>query len=60
MSPLGIPLLPFRATQTSKNRILVIKSYNDMYNRILQLREVDLGTRRGVVLTGQPGTGASL
>ena len=56
----GSPLLPFHASTTSKNRILVVKSYDDMYNRILQLRQVDSGAKRGVVLTGQPGTGASL
>ena len=57
MSSQGLPLLPFHAAETSENRILVIKPCNNMYNRLLQLRQVDSGTNRGVVLTGQPGTG---
>ena len=52
--------LPFHAAETSENRILIIKSCNNMYNRLLQLRQVDSGTNRGVVLTGQPGTGVSI
>ena len=56
----GEPLLPFYSGGTTGNRILVTKSYDDMRDRLLQLRQYDLGNKRGVVLTGQPGTGASL
>ena len=56
----GTPLLPFYSHRTTGNRILVTKSYNDMLHRLLRLRKRDRGNRKGVVLTGQPGTGASL
>ena len=56
----GVPLLPFYSDRTARNRILVTKSYNDMLHRLLRLRKHDQGDRRGAVLTGQPGTGASL
>jgi len=57
MSPEGLPLLPFHGASTSQNRILVIKLYNDIFNRLLHLRQFDSGANRGAVLTGQPGTG---
>jgi len=60
MNEKGKPLLPFRPDDTSENRILVTKSYDDTFHRLLNLRQRDRGKRRGVVLTGQPGTGASL
>ncbi|KAF9779871.1 hypothetical protein BJ322DRAFT_1086969 [Thelephora terrestris] len=53
----GTPLLPFHASDTSQGKILVTKSYEDTFIRILNLRESDLGQARGVVFTGQPGTG---
>ena len=52
--------LPFRGDKTS-GKILVTKAYDDMFHRILLLRLNDYhGTKRGVVLTGQPGLGASV
>jgi len=60
MNEKGKPLLPFRPDDTSENRILVTKSYDDTFYRLLHLRQRDRGKRRGAVLTGQPGTGASL
>ena len=54
----GKPLLPFRYSGISGAKILVTKSYDDMFHRILGLRN-DI-RERGVVLTGQPGTGGSL
>jgi len=51
--------LPFCSYSTSGNQILVTKSYEDMFHRMLRLRNYDRGTSRGMVLTGQPGTGAS-
>ena len=44
-----LPLLPFHAAKTSENQILVTKSYNDMYNRLLRLRQADDGANGGVV-----------
>lgn len=55
----GAPLLPFHGDDTTGNRILVTKAYEEMFYRILRLRKMDKGTRRGVVITGQPGIGAS-
>ena len=44
----------------SVNKILVTASYNDAFHRLLRLRrDDDVGDTRGVVLTGQPGVGAS-
>ena len=51
--------LPVEPTETMDNKIVVRKSYHDMYYRILGLRKVD-GPNRGAVITGQPGTGASV
>jgi len=61
--PYKLPLgagMPFNPGTTSENQILVTKSYNNIFHRILRLRENFLGTNKGVVLTGQPGVGASL
>ena len=55
----GKCILPFSPDGTSGNRILVIKSYEDIYLRILRLREVDEGDDKGAVITGQPGSGVS-
>ena len=52
--------LPFRLDSTSGGRILVTKSYDDMFHRLLRLRESDKGDKKGAVVTGQPGIGASL
>src|SRR5258707_2590585 len=57
---LGASLLPFGAGSTWDNRILVTRSYDDMYHRLLLLRQNDEGDAKGAVLTGQPGIGASL
>ena len=51
--------LPFCSYGALGNQILVTKSYDDMFHRMLRLRSYDRGTARGVVLTGQSGTGAS-
>ena len=56
----GVSLLPFHPTSTSRNEIVVTKSYDDMFHRLLQLRMRDAGDARGAVLTGQPGIGAYL
>lgn len=60
MNKEGKPLLPFRPNDISGGRILVTKSYNDMLCRLLHLRQKDFGASQGAVLTGPPGTGASL
>ena len=49
---------PVRPDSTSGNKIIVTKSYDDMFHRILSFRGNDQGPEKGVVLTGQPGTGA--
>jgi len=41
-------------------QIVVTKAYEDMFLRLLDLRMRDEGGNRGAVLTGQPGTGASM
>ncbi|KAF9779833.1 hypothetical protein BJ322DRAFT_344792 [Thelephora terrestris] len=51
----GRSLLHFRDVGASESGILVTKSYEDIYQRILRLREETF--LHGVVLTGQPGTG---
>jgi len=56
----GRTLLPFHGGDTSGNRILVTESYNNIFHRLLDLRQRDKGKNRGAVLTGQPGTGVSL
>ena len=49
--------LPFDSHKQLGNHILVTKSYDDMFHRILRLRLADIGADVGVVLTGQPGIG---
>ena len=49
--------IPFHAEDTREGRILVVKSYEDIFQRILRLRN-GRGSR-GIVLCGQPGTGKS-
>jgi len=56
----GTPLLPFLSYSTSGNQIVVTEAYDKMFHRLMALREEDKGDRKGAVLTGQPGTGASL
>ena len=57
--PDGKPFLPFRADSTAEGRILVTEPYDQMYHRLLRLRINDRGRNKGVVVTGQPGVGAS-
>jgi len=42
------------------NRILVTQAYEDLFRRLLVLRKRDVGSARGAVVTGQPGTGTSM
>jgi len=56
----GEPLLPFRSRETSGDKILITRSFDDMFYRLLYIRLFDKGHRRGAVLTGQPGIGASV
>ena len=56
----GEPLLPFRSSVTSGDKILITKSFDDMLYRLLLIRLSDKGNRRGAVLTGQPGIGVSV
>ena len=53
-----VPLLPFRNERMSGDNILVTKSYDDMFHRLVRLRNEYYG--RGAVITGQPGIGGSL
>jgi len=55
----GNSLLSFHE-DTFKGQILVTKSYENMFYRLLRLRKVDKGNAKGAVITGQPGVGASL
>ena len=57
--PLGV-VLPFCPGSTSENKIIVTKSYDHMFHRVLRFRENDEGRTKGIVLTGQPGIGVSL
>jgi len=57
---LDSPLLSFHGRDTSGGRVLVTESYNNIFNRLLHIRQHDSGKRRGVVLIGQPGTGEFL
>ena len=50
--------LPVHPTMTSDNKIVITRSYREMYDRISDLRKA-LGSG-GVVITGQPGIGVSL
>ena len=52
-------LLPFHRND-SGDQILVTRSYNTMFHRLLRLRGADTGTTRGAVITGQPGIGMCL
>jgi len=54
----GKPPLPFCAGDTSGDKISITKSYDDMFYRLLQIRQHDEGENRGAVLTGQPSIGA--
>ena len=54
----GLPLLPFRSEIMSGDKIVVTKSYDDMFHRLVDLRNKTYG--RGAVITGQPGIGGSL
>ena len=56
----GSELLPFHSGSTFGGQILVTESYDKLFHRILSFRRADKGDTNGVVLTGQPGTGASL
>ena len=58
MDKYGESLLPFRDGSILGDKILVTKSYDDMFQRILCLRNENCG--RGAVITGQPGIGGSL
>jgi hypothetical protein len=60
VDPDDASLLPFREGATAGNQILVTKSYDYMFHLLLELRKNDEGDTKGAVLTGQPGTGASL
>jgi hypothetical protein len=51
-----IPEDGFPLVRTTKNKIIVRNCYKDFYDHILKLRDNDYS---GLVLTGQPGTGAS-
>lgn len=52
----GTPLLPFHAHDTAETRILITKTYEDIFHRLLDLRRVGKSSM-GAVITGQPGTG---
>ena len=58
--PEGKYLLPFHVGGTPGDRILVTKSYDDMFRRVPYLRQCDKGKDRGVLFAGQPCIGASL
>ena len=51
--------LPVEPDGTTDNNIVVTEGYHKMYYRILDFRKPGR-PNRGVVLTGQPGTGASV
>jgi hypothetical protein len=53
----GHTLPPFYIYGTSKGRVLVIRSYQVIFERLLHLRRKV--ANRGIVLSGQPGTGES-
>jgi hypothetical protein len=55
--PDGIAFLPVGPNTISRNQILVTRSYDDIFHRLLRLRSDDLGYCRGAVLTMQPGVG---
>ena len=48
------------AMEPSRKVILVTKAFDEVYHRLLRPREFDEWDRhKGVVITGQPGVGAS-
>ena len=53
------PPAPFCVCGTPEPKILVTESYENMFCRLLHLREDYYGCSTGAVLTGQPGTGES-
>lgn len=57
LSQSGKPLLQFHSLKTAGSRILVPRSYDEFFHRLMHLRQRDLGSRKGAVITGQPGTG---
>ena len=59
MNSIGAPLMPFSPNHTSGAQILITKAYDDTFHRLLLLRNDDVGTNRGAVLTGQSGIGRS-
>jgi len=61
MNGRGEDLLRFHLEDTADGDIVITKAYENMYNRILNLREgTSESNTRGVLLTGQLGVGASL
>jgi len=61
MNGRGEDLLRFHPGDTAESDIVTTKAYENMYNRILNLREgTSESNTMGVLLTGQPGVGASL
>jgi len=52
--------LPFQKSKTPRGKIIITSSYNNMFHRLLRIRIDDAEDHRGVVITGQPGIGASL
>ena len=55
--PDGTAFLPFHPEDTTGGQILVTESYNKLFSRIMAHRATG---ERGVVITGQPGTGTFL
>jgi len=54
------PVVPLPLPTESGSRIIVTESYEKMFHHLLLIRTRDLGNRKGAVITGQPGIGASL
>ena len=54
------PPLLFHSSSILGDEILITRSYNDTFHRLLNLRMGDKGSLKGAVLTGQPGIGAFL
>ena len=50
--------LPLEPNKTTDNKIVITKSYHEIYYRILDVRRIK-GNDGGAVLIGQPGVGAS-
>ena len=53
----GKIILPFGPKSGPGNQIVITRSYEATFLRILRLREKDIGRDGGAVLTGQPGIG---